>query len=317
MTLCLPIIDLTAPAAEIARELDIAARAHGFFYIRGYKLDDAILKNALTAAEVFFAEPLTKKSEIAIAHSNCHRGWFREGEEILNHLEHPEGDYKEGIKIGNDLASTHPLVQSHIALHGENQWPNLSHYPHWRAEMQTCYDALSRVSHHLLRCFADALTLPSAYFAQWFRTPMATLTPLRYPPYQAGRIGAAPHTDFGCLTLLVQTGVGGLEVLHPDLGWQAVPPIADTLVVNIGDMLERWTNDRYRSTLHRVINRGAVPRYSMAFFFDPDAHADITPLASCIGADGAHYPSGQALAHLLEKIDASFDYRQSGHSKVM
>jgi isopenicillin N synthase-like dioxygenase len=161
--------------------------------------------------------------------------------------------------------------------------------------------------------FALSLGLADDYFAQYLSLPMATLGPLYYPPRgdEAG-LSAGAHTDFGCLTLLAQQEIEGLEVLSKQGDWQVVPVRDDALVVNIGDMLARWTNDLYASTQHRVVNRSDKPRYSMAFFFDPDPDADLTPLPGCL-ASGAtpHYSPATCLSHLLQKIEESFAYRQT------
>ena len=124
-------------------------------------------------------------------------------------------------------------------------------------------------------------------------------------------LGAGAHTDFGCLTLLLQCDEAGLEVRSPHGEWMAIPASREHLVVNIGDMMARWTNDRYASTRHRVVNRSGKTRHSMAYFFDPDATADLSPLPNCLReGEGRHYEDATALEHLLMKIEQSFEYRQ-------
>ena len=254
--------------------------------------------------------PEADKAAIAIANSSCHRGWFRDGEEALDEVNHPQGDYKEGIKIGQDLPPDHPRVRDGLPLHGANQWPKLAG---WQETMTQCYRACENLGHQLMACFALALGQSEDYFEPWLTLPMATLAPLRYPPLRAdkARVSAGAHTDFGCLTLLMQSGMGGLEIRLKNGDWLAVPPRDGHLVVNIGDMLARWSNDRYASTLHRVMNRADAPRHSMAFFFDPDPQADLAALPGCLAkGETPHYPAATALSHLLEKIDKSFAYRQ-------
>jgi isopenicillin N synthase-like dioxygenase len=145
---------------------------------------------------------------------------------------------------------------------------------------------------------------------------MATLGPLHYPP-QRGRIdesqlGAGAHTDYGCLTILAQDGVEGLQVRNVQGEWIDAPPIAGTFVVNIGDMMARWTNDLFASTKHRVINRSGQERYSLPFFYDPEYDAEVVCLETCSGPDNPpRYPPTTGLQHLLDMINASFDYHRN------
>lgn len=305
----LPIIDYQNINAA---ELDRQCRESGFFYLANHAIDKE-LEAAFAAAQDFFALPPHKKQEIAIEHSACHRGWFHLGGEILDGQTHPEGDYKEGIKIGRDLAATHPRVKAGIPLHGANQYADLDG---WRTTMDRCYAACETVSRNLMAALAEALALPPTYFDSVLCEPMATLAPLYYPPLPQNtqKISAGAHTDFGCLTLLAQKDIGGLEICGADDIWRAVPPLNNMLVVNIGDMLERWTAGRYRSTRHRVQNKSGCDRYSIAYFFDPDPDADLSPLPNCVAnySDPKNENSGQtALEHLLHKIETSFAYRNS------
>ena len=132
-----------------------------------------------------------------------------------------------------------------------------------------------------LGLMALALDLPGDFFAQRYRRPLGRAQLIRYPPQPPGaaheRYGVAPHTDFGCITLLLQDDSGGLVVRHRDGNWIPVPPIAGTLVVNIGDLLARWSNDRFASTPHRVVNRAPRHRHSIAVFCDPASDAVVDP----------------------------------------
>jgi isopenicillin N synthase-like dioxygenase len=313
----LPVIDFTPfisgtdeARRATAKNIDRACRESGFFYLENHGIAPAIFADAFTAADKFFARPLAEKQRIAIENSACHRGWFALGGEALDGRAHPEGDYKEGIKIGQDLAPDHPRVQAGIALHGPNQWPDL---PGWQPTMQRCFAACEDLSRQLMQAFALALGLEQQFFDPWLNLPMATLGPLYYPPVPAdarGRISAGAHTDFGCLTLLAQQHIGGLEIWTRDDTWCAVPPRENMLVVNIGDMLARWTNDRYASTRHRVVNTSENTRLSLAFFFDPDPDVDLSPLPGCLPPGAApKYPPATSLSHLIDKIGESFSYR--------
>ena len=319
MTSALPIIDFgdfsksLECRQKIATHIDAACRADGFFFIENHGVDHAVIDAAFAESKKFFNLPTAEKSKIAIENSPCHRGWFGRGGEVLDAVLQPQGDMKEGLKIGRDLPPSHRRVREQLPLHGPNQWPKNN--PQFKSAMQECYAAFEKLAHELMQVFALALGLPQEHFESVLTLPMATLAPLRYPPLPKitdTSLSAGAHTDFGCLTLLAQRDVAGLEIAAPNGDWQKIPADTERLVVNIGDMLARWTNDRYRSTRHRVVNRTKKTRHSLAYFFDPDPHADLTPLPGCITPDASpHYPPATCLSHLLEKIDASFAYRQS------
>lgn len=321
----LPVIDFSHFAAgdsatrhAIAADIDAACRTAGFLFLRGHGVPQPVIDAAFAAARQFFDQPMAQKAAISIAHSPCHRGWFGPGEEALDRARQPEGDLKEGLKIGRDLPANHPRVVAGVPLHGPNQWPEQEGF---EAAMTACYAAFEGLSRQLMQAFALALGLPDTHFEPVLSLPMATLGPLRYPPHPsdtdpAAAISAGAHTDFGCLSLLAQADVDGLEIALPDGRWLAVPAATDMLVVNIGDMLARWTNDRYRSTQHRVVNRSGQTRHSLAYFFDPDPDADLTPLPGLLRAGAApHYPPATCLSHLLAKIDDSFAYRDRGENE--
>ena len=299
--------DSAASRAAIADEIGAACRETGFFALTGHGIDATVIDDAFAMAQNFFDLPEDKKREIAIERSPCHRGWFAHGGEVLDRAKQPQGDYKEGLKIGRDLPPDHARVKAALPLHGANQYPHESGaLVGFRSQMDMLYRACEALSRQLMQVFALSLDLQPDHFDRWLSEPMATLAPLRYPPMQkAAELSAGAHTDFGCLTLLFQNDVPGLEI-ETATGWQAVPLLEGAIIVNIGDMMEHWTAGLYGSTVHRVVNRSSNTRHSMAYFFDPDPDADLTPLPNC-GASAA--PPLTALDHLLNKIDASFDYR--------
>ncbi|SMF19310.1 Isopenicillin N synthase [Tistlia consotensis] len=299
---------------ETARQIGEACRNIGFFYLVNHGIPQETLDAVFAEAKRFFALPPERKAEIAIEKSACHRGYFALGGENLDPAKQKEaGDFKEGIKIGRDLPPDHPLVEAGTPLHGPNQWP--AGLPGWQETMQAGYDRLCGLGREIMHAFALALELPEDHFDRWLDGPMATLGPLHYPP-QTGpiteaRIGAGAHTDFGCLTILAQDPVGGLQVRNAAGEWIDAPFVEGSFVVNIGDMMERWTNGIFSSTQHRVINRSGRDRYSLPFFYDPAFEADLTVLETCQGPDRpARFPPTTGGRHLLDKINETFDYHR-------
>ena len=316
----IPLIDFDAfqsgdaeARQNIAAAIGRACRDSGFFALANHGLDDAIIARAFDAAIMFFDLPEPQKAEISIDRSPCHRGWYGHGGEALDLKTQPQGDRKEGLKIGRDLPADHPLIVAETPLHGPNQWPqSWDRHDGFKAALEEAYAACETLSRQLMEAFALSLALPADYFAPMLRLPMATLSPIRYPAAVPNEgLGAGAHTDFGCLTLLMQRDEAGLEIETGPDEWLKIGCDPPHIMVNIGDMMARWTNDEYASTRHRVINKGARQRHSMAFFFDPDWDADLSPLPGCVGEGEAHYPPATCLSHLLAKIDESFSYRHS------
>lgn len=310
----LPIIDFgafengsVAERQAIADKIGSAARNIGFFILDNHRLDDALRRTGFDMAAGFFDLPQAEKNRIHIARSACHRGWFDEGGEVLDRATQPQGDKKQGLKIGRDLPPDHARVRAGLPLHGANQWPEEhAGLVGFQTTMRALYAACETLSRQLMQAFALSLDLPAGHFDRWLSEPMATLAPLRYPPmHDTQTLSAGAHSDFGCLTLLLQNDQAGLEV-QTQGGWLGVPCLPSQIVVNIGDMMQRWTNGAYASTVHRVVNRSGKTRHSIAYFFDPDPDADLTPLPGCGGETA---PPLTALQHLLNKIDDSFDYR--------
>ncbi len=316
----IPVIDVSALRGGPRRSKMVAAigkacREIGFFYAVGHGVDEARIACVYAKAKRFFDLPPAEKGKIAIELSACHRGWFRLGSENLDPAKQAEGDFKEGLKIGRDLPLTHERVVAGLPLHGPNQWPDL---PGWQAVMQGYYDEMVELGRLMMGAFAEALGLERAFFEPWLGvTAVTTLGALHYPPQRGriteGRIGAGAHTDYGCLTLLHQDAAGGLQVKRRDGVWIDAPPVPGSFVVNIGDMMERWTNGVFCSTPHRVVNVSGGDRYSLPFFFDPDFYAPVECLPTCLGAgEEPRFKPTTAGQHMLDMIAASFEYAREG-----
>jgi isopenicillin N synthase-like dioxygenase len=267
----LPVIDVGPlvrgdDAGPTAEAIDAACREHGFFYVVGHGVDPGLQSRLDRAAREFFALPDDVKAGIAMVRAGrAWRGWFPVGGELTS----GRPDRKEGIYFGAELAPDHPRVRAGVPLHGANLFPD---DPADLAPSVLAYlDALTGVGHALARGLALALGHDAGWFDRHLTgDPLILFRIFHYPPDPApDEWGVGEHTDYGLLTLLLQDDSGGLEVRDPDGQWIEAPPLAGSFVCNLGDMLERMTDGRYRSTSHRVRNSSGRSRLSFPFFFDP------------------------------------------------
>jgi isopenicillin N synthase-like dioxygenase len=278
----LPVIDVAplvtgvGDPGPVAAAIDAACRAHGFFYLSGHGVADDLQQRLDRAARAFFALPDAEKAAIAMdAGGRAWRGWFPyEGE-----LTSGRPDRKEGVYFGAELSADDPRVRAGTPLHGPNLFP--ADVPELRTAVLDYLDAMTDLGHAVLRGMALGLGLAPDWFqANLTADPLVLFRIFRYPP-EVGvadpNWGVAEHTDYGLLTILRQDQCGGLEV-HAPSGWIDAPPLPGTFVCNLGDMLERMTGGRYRSTPHRVRNRSDADRLSFPFFFDPAWDAQVLPV---------------------------------------
>ena len=296
---------------QTALQIANASATIGFFYITNHGISSDLIDRAFLEMKHFFALPVERKMQIHITKSKNHRGYFEVGRENFDPSVYEKGDCKEGFHIGRDLLPSDP--EFGLPLRGCNQWPE--GLPEFREAMVPYFHACSNLGLSLMRALAVALDLPEHFFDAKFDKPLPTLRPLRYPP-QTGHIsysqvGCGEHTDFGCLTILAQDDVGGLQVQSRQGRWISAPSIDKALLINIGDMLARWSNDRFVATPHRVINASTEDRYSLPFFVDPNFDADLSVLPTCISEDNpVRYEPITAGQYFLNRIDSTFSYKK-------
>lgn len=267
-----PLLGCGGDVDATARALDGACREHGFFYIANHGRDPALQQRLAAAADAFFALDEEAKARVRMAlGGRAWRGWFPLGGELTS----GQPDQKEGVYFGTELAADDPRVVAGKPLHGRNLFP--AEVPELRRAVLEWMDALTAVGHAVMEGLARGLGLAPDFFrTEWMQDPTVLFRIFRYPPDSA-RWGVGEHTDYGVLTLLLQDDVGGLQVKSQGR-WIEAPPIPGTFVCNIGDMLERMTGGRYRSTPHRVQNATGRMRTSYPLFFDPSFDAHIRPL---------------------------------------
>ena len=310
----LPIIDMSdlwsddvAKKKRVGDEIREACLDKGFFYLRGHGVSPDVRAEALDVIREFFSLPLEEKLKVDKAQSNCNRGY----EKLRGQTLEPgaPADIKEGYYIGLDLPKDDPRVASGKFNHGPNIWPE--NLPRFREKLENYYREMLGVARTLMRGLALSLRLDENHFDTFSRDEVATLRLLHYPEQppnsKPGEKGAGAHTDFGTLTLLLQDDSGGLQVRDENEGWIDAPPIEDTYVVNLGDMIARWTNDTYRSTLHRVINRSGHDRYSIPFFYMGNPDIPIECIGTCLGdGDTPKYPVTTVEEHYRKMYDVTY-----------
>jgi isopenicillin N synthase-like dioxygenase len=313
----LPVLDLAplsagpAGEAQVAAALGAACREIGFFCVTNHGVPQRLLDAVFAASARFFALPVETKRAVAIERSRHNRGYVPMEGESLDPSRPP--DAKEAFNMGRELAPDEPDLLAGKPFHGPNQWPDL---PGFRTTLTDYFDAVQGLCVRLHRAIAIDLGLPPGHFDRLIDRPLATLRLLHYPPhpgtFDGGQYGAAPHTDYGNVTVLAQDDVGGLAVQRRDGGWIDAPPMPGAFVCNIGDCLMRWTNDVYVSTPHRVVNRTGRQRYSIAYFCDPNGDAPVECLPTCTGPDRpARYPPTTGADYLRERLDATYAFRRT------
>lgn len=290
MPTSLPLIDVSellvggSDIAAVAEEIDRACRQIGFFRITGHGIDPDLFDAMERHARDFFDRPDDEKEAVAMATGGAAwRGWFPVGGELTSGLP----DRKEGLYVGIEHGPHHPRVLGGTPLHGPNRFP--AEPAALGPTVLAWLDALIPLAHRLTRAIAVGLGLEAGWFEEHLTgDPTVLLRIFHYPPDEAGSAswGVGEHTDYGLLTLLAQDDRGGLEV-KSDGQWLDVPSERGVLVCNIGDMLDRLTEGRYRSTPHRVRNTSGRSRLSFPFFFDPswDAVVESLPLGDTPPAD--------------------------------
>ena len=299
----IPVIDIsglmqTGETAQAAAAIHEAATRVGFFYLSGHGIAPELMAQAFAVTRDFFDQPEAVKASAAV--DTNQRGWMATGMATMEGA--ATHDLKEVFFWG---APDHPP---------ENRWP--ADYPRLQTEITPYYRAVCGIGNAVLRAIAAGFDLPADTFEAAYERSMARGQLVYYPPSTVDdeteqRFGVAPHTDFGVLTFLLQDNNGGLQVRNRDGDWIEAPPIPGTLVCNIGDLLQRWTNDRFVSTLHRVINRSGNKRHSIPVFFDPSSDAIIDPRAlGTPDAEAKHDPI-TAAGHIAARNKKTFSQYKS------
>ncbi len=267
-----------AQVARTTAALDRACSDIGFIYIRNHGVPRDLVGRLAEQARLFFAQPMDEKMRIVL--DQRMRGYLPLNYRSYEGEQRAGTSHQEGFWVGHER----PLSPA-LPLEGPNQWPRS--IPGLEPAMLAYFTAVEELSRILQRGFALALGLAPDFFTPLFQVPNSRLKLNHYPPQDSPEaendIGVVPHADSGGFTILWQDDNGGLEVQSKSGEWVGAPPIADTFVINLGNVMQIWTNGRFSSTPHRVINRGGRDRYSIPLFVNPGSSARIAPLIA--GAD--------------------------------
>jgi isopenicillin N synthase-like dioxygenase len=311
----IPLIDMTATPKEAAAAVHRACRETGFFYIANHGVPAELVTAQFSAARTFFDLPLEEKMRIHMKNSPATAGYEPMGGQRLDsqdpNAEKAPPDLKETFYCGRDLPEDHPLAQKKWRGLGHNQWPDL---PGFREQTISYHAAMGALGDRILGLIARSLDMPEDWFAPFYEGSGAMVRLIKYPPHPTAaafnQLGAGAHTDWGGVTILAQDSAGGLEVETISGEWIAAPPIADTFVINLGDLMARWTNGVYKSNMHRVKNNlSGRDRYSLPFFYSPRHDAVIDAIPTCITPDHPRlYPPCACSDHMMEMFRRSYGY---------
>lgn len=308
----IPIVDIESlrdgsDPMRVAAALHAANRNLGFIYIKGHGIPEETINAARKSALDFFRSAERDKAIVEVTQK--HRGWLRRGGAKMQ--DDAKADLKESFIWGyqdedGNTPGDHPL-------RGANRWPDFD--PRMQDYAMDYFHHAHQVAHHLLRGFALGLGLDEKTFLRHCSTPLSRASYVYYPaqPEEMGenQFGVGPHTDFGVLTVLCQDSVGGLQVEDANGDWIHAPPVEGALIVNVADLLTRWTDGAYKSTPHRVVNSSGKERLSIVLAFDPDPDT----LIDAREIYGADYPAKDAPItcgdYLIERFSRAFSYRNS------
>jgi isopenicillin N synthase-like dioxygenase len=319
----IPVIDLADsfsadPAARqrVAAQIHRACRENGFFYIANHRVPQTLIDDQFAWTNQFFDLAIHDKLAIHMQKSPSTAGYEPIGGQVLdsqdNKAKAAPPDLKESFYCGMELPDSDPHAQRRWRSFGHNQWP--APLPRFREQMLAYQAAMRALGDRVLSLMALSLDLSENWFGPFFDWPVTTLRLIKYPPQDplAGfnQIGAGAHTDWGGITLLAQDDSGGLEVRNVAGDWIEARPIAGTFVVNLGDLMARWTNGVYNSNMHRVKNnKPGHDRYSVPFFYGPRPDAVIEPIPTCVTAEyPLRFETCTAAEHTNEMFRRSYGY---------
>ena len=285
----------------------------GFLVITNHGISQTLIDGAFAAASDFF--DLEEKRKLALKVGDLNIGYLPYGAQIVRTSKinvNTKPNLSESFYIVTDRTADDPDIVAGNPLYGLNKWPN--EMPSFRARTMAYFQAMRPLAHRMVSVIATSLGLPQDYFDADFHEPTITLRLIRYPRHDGAednQFGFAPHIDTSFLTLLAQSALPGLEVRTREGDWIRPPAIPGTFVVNTGEMLSRYSNDRYIPTPHRVINANNALRHAIPFFYGPSLDAVIKPVPTCVTTDNpARYEPLLYADHRRKLNLTNFDHRR-------
>jgi isopenicillin N synthase-like dioxygenase len=304
----------------LAERLRHACENVGFLYAVNHGVPQAVIDRGFAASRRFHALPLEEKLRLSLNENNI--GYMpmnasMQAASTVHKATKP--NQNESFFISHDRGADHPDVLAGVPLRGRNQWP--AGMPGLREDMMGYFDALRGMCDKMLPGFAVALGMPADYFAPFFANEAhINLRFLHYPPQEdlsENTFGTAPHTDNSFMTALARTDVPGLAIRLPSGEWFAPPVIPGTLLINLGNMMRRWSNDWFLSTPHGVINESGTDRYSIAYFHSPNPASVIECLPSCVTEDNpARYPAAIYRDLVMEFYRKNYFHQKGNQSAI-
>eukprot|EP01083_Nonionella_stella_P087406 243188_1 len=302
----LTLIDLSLEDDQLVDSVKRACTSDGFFYISNHGVPQELIDRTYVQAKRFFDLPLEDKLKVELE-SGTTRGYSTFGRLKIDPDNQTEGCQNERFYARADVS---PNGRDEDYLRGTGKWPQ--NLPNWREFIEEYLSAMKKVGHRLIQLYALALGLDKNYFKRFYTSGDHMMTLIRYSAEISrptdGIYACGAHTDWGMTTILATDGVQGLQILRQGSNdvpekWEDVMHIPGTFVVNIGDMLERWSNCVFRSTRHRVVKTTDDPRYSIPFFFDPALDSVVEALETCM-AEGEvpKYPPISYAEYIREKM---------------
>jgi isopenicillin N synthase-like dioxygenase len=321
----IPVIDV-APAVAgepgaldaVAAQVRDASERVGFFYLAGHGVPQPLIDAAFEASREFHALPLDDKLALKLNQNNI--GYLPVNESMqkastVHNATRP--NFNESFFISHDRGPDHPDVVAGTPLRGANRWP--AGRERMRAAMVRYFKTMETLGELTLPLLARALDMPAGFFAPFFANEAhINLRFLHYPPQELDdpeQFGQGPHTDNSFITFLAREDTPGLAVRLPSGQWLAPPLIEGTFLVNLGNVMKRWSNDRFLSTPHGVVNDSGRDRYSIAFFYSPNVSATIECLPSCTGADNPPRYAPAVYGDLVKAFYSANYFHQKDHAR--
>ena len=300
----IPIIDISSlvgvhdklkSVRKTVKEIGNACKNVGFFYVKNHQIPQDHIDAVIPAMQEFFNLPIEEKMKIHIGKSDIFRGYTPLGKEITNEQSHPE------VIAGEQLV-------------GPNQWPE--NQPNFREVLERHWNLTIVLGRRITEGLAMSLGLENNFFAPYMSKSHSFMRIVNYPPYRKKQEenvgdGIGAHIDYGFLTILLQDNLGGLEVKNTDNEWLSAPIIPGTFLINIGHMIQRWTNDYYKATVHRVIPPEHETRCSLPFFFEPNFDTIVVPLDKFCSKDN---PPRYEPFHFGDYVERTF---RTSYSETM